>query len=272
MALDEQKFLNKVDNEIKNYEVMKSIFNKIYDNESELNKKRMGAFDEIKKINEEDENLKTIYGTFTKKLTELEQEKDTRVQNIKIKIIPTTEELMRTIKNNKKDIGNYRSMKIKTQKQEKEKRDLDMSGDNLKSSQIQQNISRNKSIMEGQENSLQKGIMNYEYDRINNNKLIILHFINYEMAYHAKALEELTNLFKEVKKIGVTDGEDDHNDGKEDSQEDDDDDVDNDKKKISSSKNKSYKKSRKSEDEGEDEENDDEDKKDDDEIEEGEGK
>ena len=42
--------------------------------------------------------------------------------------------------------------------------------------------------------NIQRGIMSYEHDRINNNKLILLHFINYEMAYHTKALEELTDL------------------------------------------------------------------------------
>ena len=41
--------------------------------------------------------------------------------------------------------------------------------------------------------------MQYEFERIDNNKLIMLHLINYEMAYHARAIETLTQLFKDVK-------------------------------------------------------------------------
>ena len=159
--------------------------------------------------------------------------------------------LTKSIKDSKKDISNYKSIKLKTQKQEKEKEDLDMSGDNIKSSQMQLNISKNKSIMGEQANSIEKGIMNYEYDRINNNKLIMLHFINFEMAYHALALEELTKLFKEVKGIGK-DENDSENDDNNDEEED------NIKKSKLSKNKKSLKKSKKSEDADEEEESDEE--------------
>ena len=194
MAIDEAKFLEKTNNEVKNYEVMKSTFSKIHDTEMDLYRKRLGAFEEIKKIKEDDKNLKNIYDSFTEKLINLENEKEKLVTNITSKLIPSMEEFMRIVKNSKKDIGNYQSTKIKTRKQEEEKRNLDRSGNNLKGSQLEIDISRNQSIMGKMGSNIQRGIMSYEHDRINNNKLILLHFINYEMAYHAKALEELTDL------------------------------------------------------------------------------
>ena len=214
--IDEEKFLEKTENEIKNYDVMKSVFSKIYETELELYKKRTGAFEDIKNINEEDKGLKKIYETFTDKLLKLENTRDSHMTNIKSKLIPSTEEFVRTIKNSKKDIGNYKSTKIKTKKQEEEKRKLDISGDKIKGSQIEQNLKQSQIIMDELGNNIQRGIMSYEHDRIDNNKLIILHFINYEMAYHAKALEELTDLFRSVKNTEFDSNNNEENSDNED--------------------------------------------------------
>lgn len=283
MAIDEAKFLEKTNNEVKNYEVMKSAFSKIHDTEMDLYRKRLGAFEDIKKIKEEDQHLKKIYESFTEKLIDLENEKEKLVTNITSKLIPSMEEFMRIVKNSKKDIGNYQSTKIKTRKQEEEKRNLDRSGNNLKGSQLEIDISRNQSIMGQMGSNIQKGIMNYEHDRINNNKLILLHFINYEMAYHAKALEELTDLYGKVKKLGIDkddpESEEDNNDDEnikesrlskskkksqnedsdeiEDNEEDEDNKNEN-KKSLKKSKNKSSRKGDDNEEENEGDEDDDE--------------
>ena len=246
MAIDEAKFLEKTNNEVKNYEVMKSTFSKIHDTEMDLYRKRLGAFEEIKKIKEDDKNLKSIYDSFTKKLINLENEKEKLVTNITSKLIPSMEEFMRIVKNSKKDIGNYQSTKIKTRKQEEEKRNLDRSGNNLKGSQLEIDISRNQSIMGQMGSNIQKGIMNYEHDRINNNKLILLHFINYEMAYHAKALEELTDLYGKVKILGL---EKDNGEN-----EDDNDDENIKESRLSKSKKKSQKEDSEEIEENEEEE------------------
>ena len=156
------------------------------------------------------------------------------------------EEFMRIVKNSKKDIGNYQSTKIKTRKQEEEKRNLDRSGNNLKGSQLEIDISRNQSIMGKMGSNIQRGIMSYEHDRINNNKLILLHFINYEMAYHAKALEELTDLYGKVKILGL---EKDNGEN-----EDDNDDENIKESRLSKSKKKSQKEDSEEIEENEEEE------------------
>lgn len=248
MAIDEAKFLEKTNNEVKNYEVMKSTFSKIHDTEMDLYRKRLGAFEEIKKIKEDDKNLKSIYDSFTEKLINLENEKEKLVTNITSKLIPSMEEFMRKVKNSKKDIGNYQSTKIKTRKQEEEKRNLDRSGNNLKGSQLEIDISRNQSIMGKMGSNIQRGIMSYEHDRINNNKLILLHFINYEMAYHAKALEELTDLYGKVKILGL------EKDNGENEDDNDDDDENIKESRLSKSKKKSQKEDSEEIEENEEEE------------------
>ncbi len=249
MAIDEAKFLEKTNNEVKNYEVMKSTFSKIHDTEMDLYRKRLGAFEEIKKIKEDDKNLKDIYDSFTEKLINLENEKEKLVTNITSKLIPSMEEFMRIVKNSKKDIGNYQSTKIKTRKQEEEKRNLDRSGNNLKGSQLEIDISRNQSIMGKMGSNIQRGIMSYEHDRINNNKLILLHFINYEMAYHAKALEELTDLYGKVKILGL---EKDNGENEDDNDDDDDENIK--ESRLSKSKKKSQKEDSEEIEENEEEE------------------
>ena len=131
--------------------------------------------------------------------------------------------------------------------EEEEKRNLDRSGNNLKGSQLEIDISRNQSIMGKMGSNIQRGIMSYEHDRINNNKLILLHFINYEMAYHAKALEELTDLYGKVKILGL---EKDNGEN-----EDDNDDDENIKEsRLSKSKKKSQKEDSEEIEENEEEE------------------
>jgi len=194
--------------------------------------------------------LKDIYDSFTEKLINLENEKEKLVTNITSKLIPSMEEFMRIVKNSKKDIGNYQSTKIKTRKQEEEKRNLDRSGNNLKGSQLEIDISRNQSIMGKMGSNIQRGIMSYEHDRINNNKLILLHFINYEMAYHAKALEELTDLYGKVKILGL----EKDNGENEDDNDDDDDDENIKESRLSKSKKKSQKEDSEEIEENEEEE------------------
>ena len=103
--------------------------------------------------------------------------------------------------------------------------------------------------------------MKYEYERITNNKLIMLHLINYEMAYHAEAIKMLTNLFKDVKTINPKksineslrslnmskkidekeEEDDDDNDNEENEGDEESDEDDNKDKSIKKSKNKSKK-------------------------------
>lgn len=259
MSIDVPKFQTKTETEIKNYEMIKSVLTKLYETEMDLNKKRKGIFDDIAKINEENANLKQIYENFTKTMKTLEENKDNQIMNIKTKLIPNTDYYIGEAKKTKQDIGNYKNIKSKTEKQAEEIDNMRKSGINVKGSQISQNMLQNKSTMNDLGETIEGRMMKYEYERITNNKLIMLHLINYEMAYHAEAIKMLTNLFKDVKtinpkksineslrslnmskKIEEKDEEDDDdNEEKEGDEESDED--DNKDKSIKKSKNKSKK-------------------------------
>lgn len=259
MSINVPKFQTKTETEIKNYEMIKSVLTKLYETEMDLNKKRKGIFDDIGKINEENANLKQIYENFTKTMKTLEENKDNQIMNIKTKLIPNTDYYISEAKKTKQDIGNYKNIKSKTEKQAEEIDNMRKSGINVKGSQISQNMLQNKSTMNDLGETIEGRMMKYEYERITNNKLIMLHLINYEMAYHAEAIKMLTNLFKDVKTINPKksineslrslnmskkidekeEEDDDDNEEKEGDEESDED--DNKDKSIKKSKNKSKK-------------------------------
>ena len=263
MSINVPKFQTKTETEIKNYEMIKSVLTKLYETEMDLNKKRKGIFDDIAKINEENANLKQIYENFTKTMKTLEENKDNQIMNIKTKLIPNTDYYISEAKKTKQDIGNYKNIKSKTEKQAEEIDNMRKSGINVKGSQISQNMLQNKSTMNDLGETIEGRMMKYEYERITNNKLIMLHLINYEMAYHAEAIKMLTNLFKDVKTINPKksineslrslnmskkidekeeeDDDDNDNDNEENEGDEDSDEDDNKDKSIKKSKNKSKK-------------------------------
>ena len=276
-----QKFQQKTETEIKNYNVIKSVLSKLYDTENELIKKRKGAFEDIKNIkdiNEENPVLKKIYKNFSEEMLKLETEKENQVMKIKTKLIPTTEARITEAKRTKQNIGNYKNIESKTKAQEEEVEKMKKKGQDVKGSQISLNISQNKSYMAEEGKGLKDQIMNYEADRININKKIMLYLINFEMAYHAKYIEELTKLFNDIKEkdlkksikdsvmsVGVSQNVADEIDDEEQSENNDDDDDNNDdeddqeelkKSKLSKSKKSATKKSKnKSQKDDDDDEN-----------------
>jgi hypothetical protein len=243
MNIDVPKFQKKTEDEIKNYNTIKSVLTKLYDAEIDLMKKRKDSFSEIKNINEENTELKDVYNNFTKEMEGLENTKNDKISKIKTKLIPNTDAYINEAKRTKQSIGNYKSMKSNEISQEKKIEELKKSGADITESKNELKNSQLKTKSLGQ--SLEDQIMKYEYDRIDNNKLIMLHLINYEMAYHAKAIETLTKLFKDVKSsnpkhginpllqsIGISQKVEDN----DEEQEEDEDDNEDDKLKNKSKK------------------------------------
>ena len=120
MALNEVQFSRKTESEIKNYDVLKSVFTKIYETENDLLGKRKSAFDEINKISEDNETLKGIYGEFTTEMKALEEFRNNQMIKIKSKLIPATIYYSSRAKTYKQQIGKYKDTKKKTEKQEQE--------------------------------------------------------------------------------------------------------------------------------------------------------
>ena len=193
MEIDVQKFQKKTEDEINNYKTLQKVLTDLYNAEVELNKKRNKAFDEISKIKENNNELKDrIYVNFSKKMTDLEAIKNDKIGKIKSKLIPTTDSYINEAQKTKQKIGNFKNMKSSEQNQKKEIEKLKKSGADV--SESENELQNKRSVIKNLGDSLEDQIMNYEANRIENNKLIMLHLINYEMAYHAKAIEDLTKL------------------------------------------------------------------------------
>ena len=100
MEFDEIKFSRKTEIELKNYELLKSVFTKIYDTENELLNKRKSIFDDITKIPEtENKTLTEIYSKFTSEMKGLEEFRNNQMLIIKSKLIPATTYYSSKVKN-----------------------------------------------------------------------------------------------------------------------------------------------------------------------------
>jgi hypothetical protein len=264
MEIPVPKFQAKTETEMKNYGVIKTVLTKLYDTENDLIKKRKDAFEDLKNVKEENPVLKKLYDKFSDEMLNLEKAKEEQVLKIKTKLIPTTDARITDAKKTKQKIGNYKNISSKTKDDEEKLEKLKRSGQDVKGSQISLNISQNKSTMNDEATQIRKDIMQYEADRIQNNKKIMLLLINYEMAYHAKSIEELTKLFNHIKgkdlkesiknsvmSVGVSqnvydEDEDNANEESEKNEDDEGDDDDDDKKLKASKLSKSRKSKNKS--------------------------
>lgn len=202
MEFDEIKFSRKTEIELKNYELLKSVFTKIYDTENELLNKRKGIFDDITKIPEtENKTLTDIYSKFTSEMKALEEFRNSQMLIIKSKLIPATTYYSSKVKNYKKQIGNYKNKKKENEKQQIEMSKARASRNALKESQLNEDIKKSRNEMYSVGQNIQKDIMKFEADRVIDNKYIILHFIHCELAYHAKSLEKLSELYKTINSL-----------------------------------------------------------------------
>lgn len=202
MAINEEDFKRKTEREIKNYDLMKTIFSKIYEIEKELKKKRLEVFDNISSIEDEDNKILTnIYKDFTEEMKGLENIREKLMIKINEKIVPATKYYSSQAKKEKKDIGNYKDKKKENTKQQYELEKAKSVNNTIKQSQLKEDIEKSRLEINDAQGNLQRSVLEFEKDRIINNKYIILHFIHCEMAYHAKSVEKLSKLFKSIKEI-----------------------------------------------------------------------
>ena len=199
MEKNEDEFKRKTEREIKNYDLLKSTFKKIHDIEKDLQKKRIGIFNDIDKIEENDNQiLKEIYEKFTQEMKELENFRGKLMEKINSKLIPATDYYSFKAKQQKKNIGHYDDKKKENKKQQYEMEKARVSRNELKESKLSVELAKSRSEIIEAGQSLEKDIIQFERDRLEDNKFIILHFIHCEMNYHAKSVEILGQLYKEI--------------------------------------------------------------------------
>ena len=199
MSINEAQFSQKTELEIKNYEILKSVFNKIYEIENDLYNKRKSTFDSIGQIQESDnQTLSDIYSEFTTEMKALEEFRNNQMIKIKSKLVPATIYYSSKAKTYKQQIGKYKDKIKENEKQRQEMDKAKISRNELKQSQLTNDIQKSRNEIKTVGETLQSDVMKFEADRIVDNKYIILHFIHGELAYHAKSLEKLSNLYQKI--------------------------------------------------------------------------
>ena len=167
MSNIEEKYFKKTEKEIKSYELLKSVFSKIYSIETDLRNSRKSTFDDITKIPENDNKALTeIYSKFTSEMKALEEFRNNQMIRIKSKLIPATTYYSSKVKTYKKQIGSYKDKKKQNQKQQNEMNKARESRNALKESQLNEDMKKSRNEMNNIGQNIEKDIMLFEKDRI----------------------------------------------------------------------------------------------------------
>ena len=179
--------VNKViKNETQAYEKFTKAFTKIKEAEekaSKIRKECFQNFEEMVKITEKDnEALLELYKNFGKKMKEFENDRDKNIETLKDIVIPVTEFYPTKLKKNKNNLDEISKAKKNTE--------------NLRKSNAEQ-MQLNKSINNEKEktNTFEREFKNYEKERSEDNRLLLLRFIHSELKYHCAQLQQMSELY-----------------------------------------------------------------------------
>ncbi len=191
MTFNEREINLKIHSETKKYEILKKSFLKLYESETKASKSRRENFEKLVKIQENDNTeLKNIYNLFTNEMKALEDKRNTHLNKIMDLILPVADyypEKLKITKKNLEELSKERKTKEKIEKSRKGA----LNGELTKSRNDEMKLGKN----------LENEICKFESERIEDNKLLFLHFIHSELKYHAACLEKMSELFYKIKEI-----------------------------------------------------------------------
>lgn len=195
---NDKMIANKIDEEVRRFELLDKAFTKIYESEKQLKEKRISALELLGNIEDENIYLNDIYKIFKQNMIDLEKTRELKLNKLEKTIIPATKYYPKKIKefkkpmNQIKDLG--KTMESHQEKIQKAKTKSDIDTINKYEKELQ-NAQQNK-VKVG--NKLESEIVEFEANRVNDNKSVLLHFIHSELAYHSNALQFLLTLFQEI--------------------------------------------------------------------------
>jgi hypothetical protein len=182
------KFASKTDEETKKYNTLKDCFQRIRKQEDSVYNARKKSLTEISKLKDGNNYLTGIYSSFSTQLLELENLRKAIIDKLDKVIIPVTAYAPTKINTIKQNINNYQNLQKQKAKQ--------VAAQPLQGSTIDMD-----NQIKSQEQSIEHILTDFELERITNNKLLFLHLIHAEMAYHAKAFEKLGTLYKDINNV-----------------------------------------------------------------------
>ena len=189
-----KKIQSKIDNDIKQFKTLSSSFESMFKAEQDMLKERTKVYKNITEIQENDNpKLQDIYKTYSSKMTTFENHRKTYLDNIQNCYIPITKcypDKLKTIKTTTSDLTS------KLQQIEKSK----------KNPNKQQDVGRLTQEAQATQNQLYDNFCRLEKEKCEDNKHLLLSYINSEMEFHARALESLSSLFREINLIEPNEG------------------------------------------------------------------
>ncbi len=201
MTFNEREINLKIHSETKKYEILKKSFLKLYESETKASKSRRENFEKLVKIQENDNTeLKNIYNLFTNEMKALEDKRNTHLNKIMDLILPVADyypEKLKITKKNLEELSKVRKTKAKLEKSRNEVNNNNT--DEAKRLNKELTKSRDDEMKFGR--NLENEICKFESERIEDNKLLFLHFIHSELKYHAACLEKMSELFYKIKEI-----------------------------------------------------------------------
>ena len=189
-----KKIQSKIDNDIKQFKTLSSSFESMFKAEQDMLKERTKVYKTITEIQENDNpKLQDIYKTYSSKMTTFENHRKVYLDNIQNCYIPITKCYPDKLKSIKTTTSELTS---KLQQIEKSK----------KNPNKQQDVGRLGQEAQAMQNQLYDNFCRLEKEKCEDNKHLLLSFINSEMEFHARALESLSSLFREINLIEPNEG------------------------------------------------------------------
>jgi hypothetical protein len=194
----DKRVSEKINDEIKKFEKLEKCFTKIYELEKNLKEKRIQAFELLGK---EDENvfLQNIYSNFKKNMIELEEKgRELKQQKLEKTILPAIKYYPTKIHEFRTPINKLKDFNKRLDKAEKNINTAVKDGnlDQKAKHELDQKSARTEKINEG--NKLESNILEFEANRINDNKNLLLHYVHSEISFHANALQQMSKLYQEI--------------------------------------------------------------------------
>lgn len=195
---NDKLILKKVDSEVKKFSTLEKSFLKISQSEKDLYKSRVKAFKAIDNLKEENPHLNQSYVNFKNSLLELEQLRNSKYNKMDNIIIPALQYYPSKMKEFYNPVNKIKDLDKNLEKTKdqilkfKSKNDLD----NASKLEQEKNKMRNQKTVVG--NKMENELVEFEAERLEDFKYLLLHYVHSELSFHAQALEKMTKLFHEI--------------------------------------------------------------------------
>lgn len=184
--------------ETKRFETLDKTFSKLSKSEKDSFNKRKEAFEAIDKIQDENAYVNSMYTIFRKSMSDLEKTRQTKIEKLDKTIIPAIKYYPTKLRDFRQKLNEIKGIQNSIQTHEKniEKAKTKSDGDMLRKAEEGKHKDSQKKVIAG--NALEKDYVDFEANRVDDNKAVLLHFIHSELAYHATAMQTLTKLYQEI--------------------------------------------------------------------------